>query len=168
LDEPIEHELNTSGRACPELLFRGQHIKCAIIGLPNAGKTAIFNLLTGCNEVESETMYSTIEPCMGICTIPDPRFDWLVSRHNPKVATPVRMTMMDGPALVRGSHHKVVGSIAGGIDFLHKFVRPLSDLLMLVVRSFDDGDLTHFEESVDPVRDCMTLLAGMFWLFFGT
>lgn len=123
-------------------------VKIAIIGLANAGKTTIFNALTGQN-LET-TIYATLnaEPHMGVVKVPDVRIDRLAEIYNPKKITYATVEYIDYIGLTRGDmeqNRKV-------FDFIRD-----ADAIVHVVRGFDDETVVHPLESLDPRRDAETL-----------
>jgi ribosome-binding ATPase len=122
-------------------------LSVGIVGLPNAGKSTLFNALTRAGAVVGNYPFTTIEPNTGIVPIPDPRLQQLADIFNPPRVIPTSVTFTDIAGLVRGASQ---GEGLGNQFLGH--IRE-TDAIALVVRCFADGDVTHVEGSVDPVRD---------------
>lgn len=122
-------------------------LSVGIVGLPNAGKSTLFNALTRAGAVVGNYPFTTIEPNTGVVPIPDVRLEQLAAIFNPPRVIPTTVTFTDIAGLVRGASR---GEGLGNQFLGH--IRE-TDAIALVVRCFDDGDVTHVEGSVDPVRD---------------
>lgn len=126
-------------------------LSCGIVGLPTVGKTTLFNLLTGAHVEKSQFFSGKTEANIGIAKVPDRRIDFLSKLYRPKKTTYAQMEVIDVPGLVRGaSQGQGVGNA-----FLDG-VRQV-DALVQVVRAFQNPDVMHVEDSVDPVRDMETV-----------
>src|SRR5258708_7213384 len=122
-------------------------LSVGIVGLPNAGKSTLFNALTRAGAAVGNYPFTTIEPNTGVVPVPDPRLDALAAIFVPPKVIPATVTFTDIAGLVRGASR---GEGLGNQFLGH--IRE-TDAIALVVRAFDDPDVTHVEGSVDPVRD---------------
>lgn len=122
-------------------------LKAGIVGLPNVGKSTLFNAITKKNILAANYPFATIDPNVGVVTVPDTRLDFLVSMYNPKSVVPTAYEFIDIAGLVKGASQ---GEGLGNKFLSH--VREV-DAIVEVVRCFDDKDITHVEGCVDPIRD---------------
>ncbi len=126
-------------------------LQCGIIGLPNAGKSTIFNALTALEVPAESYPFCTIDPNVGIVPVPDERLEELARIYQPGKVTPATVEFVDIAGLVRGASK---GEGLGNQFLAH--IREV-DALIHVVRCFDDPDISHVEGSIDPVRDAGTV-----------
>ncbi|HSF66467.1 MAG TPA: redox-regulated ATPase YchF [Nitrospiraceae bacterium] len=124
---------------------------CGMIGLPNVGKTTVFNALVGAGAVVANYPFSTVETNVGIAQVPDPRVNRLVEIFKSKKKTPSTLEVRDIAGLVEGAS---TGEGLGN-QFLSQ-IREV-DALMHVVRCFQGGDVVHVSGSVNPIRDIGTI-----------
>lgn len=125
--------------------------KCGIVGLPNVGKSTLFNALTQAGIESANYPFCTIEPNVGVVPMPDPRLDALAKIVNPQQVLPTTMEFVDIAGLVAGA--------SKGEGLGNKFLANIRETHAIghVVRCFDDDDITHVEGSVDPLRDIETI-----------
>ncbi|MEG6523553.1 redox-regulated ATPase YchF [Desulfotomaculum sp. 1211_IL3151] len=127
------------------------NLTSGIIGLPMVGKTTIFNLLTNSNQETSNFLSGKTETITASAKIPDKRIDFLVNMYKPRKTTFAQIQFSEVPGLVRGSSEgKGVGN-----QFLSA-VRN-ADLLVHVVRAFENSDVPHVEDEINPMRDIETI-----------
>ncbi|MBI4256724.1 redox-regulated ATPase YchF [Candidatus Uhrbacteria bacterium] len=122
-------------------------LRVGIVGLPNVGKSTLFNALTRRNVPAENFAFCTIEPNVSIVTIPDERLDRLARATGCAELMASQIEFVDIAGLVRNAHQ----GVGLGNEFL-AHVRGV-DMILHVVRAFEDGDVTHVEDSVDPSRD---------------
>lgn len=122
-------------------------LSVGIIGLPNAGKSTLFNALTHIKAQVASFPFTTVSPNVGMVSVPDPRLEKLARLISPEKVTPATVELVDVAGLVRGAH-KGEGL---GNEFLSR-IRGM-DVLIEVVRSFRRDEVAHPEGKVDPVRD---------------
>ncbi len=122
-------------------------LKCGIVGLPNVGKSTLFNALTAAGALAANYPFATKEPNLGIVTVPDDRLDTLMRLVKPKSTIPTTIEIVDIAGLIKGASQ---GEGLGN-QFLAN-IREV-DAIVHVVRCFDDGQVVHVDGSIDPVRD---------------
>ncbi len=122
-------------------------LKAGIVGLPNVGKSTLFNAITKKHILAANYPFATIEPNVGVVTVPDTRLDFLVSLYNPKSIVPTTFEFIDIAGLVSGA--------SKGEGLGNKFLSHIRevDAIVEVVRCFDDENITHVEGKCDPIRD---------------
>jgi obg-like ATPase 1 len=127
------------------------HLQMGIVGLPNVGKSTLFNVLTKMSIPAENYPFCTIEPNVSRVNVPDERFDWLVEHFKPASAVPPALQITDIAGLIRGAHK---GEGLGNAFLSH--IRA-TDGIYQVVRIFEDADVTHVDGSIEPIRDLETI-----------
>lgn len=122
-------------------------LKCGIVGLPNVGKSTLFNCLSNAKAQSANFPFCTIEPNVGVISVPDERLTKLVEMCNPRSIVPATVEIVDIAGLVRGA--------SKGEGLGNKFLANIreTDAILHVLRCFDDDNITHVDTTVDPVRD---------------
>ena len=133
---------------CP---YRCNIMKLGIVGLPNVGKSTLFNAITNAGAEAANYPFCTIEPNVGMVTVPDARLDFLADMYHPKKKTHAVIEFVDIAGLVKGA--------SKGEGLGNKFLDNIraTDAIVHVVRCFDDENVIHVEGSTDPKRDVETI-----------
>ena len=126
-------------------------LKAGIVGLPNVGKSTLFNAVTKAEALSANYPFATIEPNVGVVYVQDDRLDVLDQIYRPKKVVPTAYEFIDIAGLVRGASK---GEGLGNQFLSH--IREV-DAICQVVRCFDDSIITHVEGTIDPIRDIETI-----------
>ena len=126
-------------------------MKLGIVGLPNVGKSTLFNAITNAGAESANYPFCTIDPNVGMVAVPDTRLDRLSAMYHPKKTTPAVIEFVDIAGLVKGASR--------GEGLGNKFLGNIraTDAVVHVVRCFDDDNVIHVEGTTDPVRDMDTI-----------
>ena len=126
-------------------------MKLGMVGLPNVGKSTLFNAITKAGAESANYPFCTIEPNVGVVSVPDKRLDVLEKMYNTKKKVYTAIEFYDIAGLVKGA--------SKGEGLGNKFLSHIREVAAIVhvVRCFDDGNVVHVEGSVDPIRDIETI-----------
>jgi len=126
-------------------------LKCGIVGLPNVGKSTLFNCLTNAKAQAANFPFCTIEPNIGVITVPDERLNELEKIVNPERVVPTTVEIVDIAGLVKGA--------SKGEGLGNKFLGNIreTDAIIHVLRCFENPNITHVDGTIDPVRDKETI-----------
>ncbi len=126
-------------------------MKLGIVGLPNVGKSTLFNAITNAGAQSANYPFCTIDPNVGVVSVPDVRLDELTRMYNPAKTTPAVIEFVDIAGLVKGA--------SKGEGLGNKFLANIRevDAIVHVVRCFENDDIVHVEGSIDPLRDIETI-----------
>ena len=132
-------------------------LQCGIVGLPNVGKSTLFNCLSNAKAQSANFPFCTIEPNVGVITVPDERLNKLAELVHPERIVPTTVEIVDIAGLVKGA--------SKGEGLGNKFLANIreTDAIIHVLRCFDDDNITHVDGSVDPVRDKEVIDTELQW-----
>ena len=147
----VPDETGTSLRTSERDKGVEENMKLGVVGLPNVGKSTLFNAITKAGAQAENYPFCTIEPNTGMVMVPDDRLQVLADMYHPKKVTPTTIEFVDIAGLVKGASH--------GEGLGNKFLRHIRevDAIVHVVRCFEDENIIHVDGSVDPARDIETI-----------
>lgn len=129
----------------------GNNLKIGVVGLPNVGKSTFFNAITKSSVAAENYPFCTIDPEESRVAVPDARFDWLCDQYKPASKIPAYLTVIDIAGLIKGA--------SNGEGLGNAFLSHINsvDGIFHVLRAFDDADVVHVDDEVDPARDLDTI-----------
>ena len=146
-------KLNGTGKVKSDRNRRNgdESMKLGMVGLPNVGKSTLFNALTNAGAESANYPFCTIEPNVGVVSVPDERLDYLAKLYNPKKFTPAVLEFVDIAGLVKGA--------SKGEGLGNKFLSNIRevDAIVHVVRCFEDSNIVHVDGEIGPKRDIETI-----------
>ena len=147
----VPNETGTSLRTSERDKGVEENMKLGVVGLPNVGKSTLFNAITKAGAQAENYPFCTIEPNNGMVMVPDDRLQVLADMYHPKKVTPTTIEFVDIAGLVKGASH--------GEGLGNKFLSHIRevDAIVHVVRCFEDENIIHVDGSVDPARDIETI-----------
>lgn len=147
----VPDETGTSLRTSERDKGVEENMKLGVVGLPNVGKSTLFNAITKAGAQAENYPFCTIEPNTGMVMVPDDRLQVLADMYHPKKVTPTTIEFVDIAGLVKGASH--------GEGLGNKFLSHIRevDAIVHVVRCFEDENIIHVDGSVDPARDIETI-----------
>ena len=147
----VPNETGTSLRTSERDKGVEENMKLGVVGLPNVGKSTLFNAITKAGAQAENYPFCTIEPNTGMVMVPDDRLQVLADMYHPKKVTPTTIEFVDIAGLVKGASH--------GEGLGNKFLSHIRevDAIVHVVRCFEDENIIHVDGSVDPARDIETI-----------
>ena len=144
-------DFSKSNRTVKQINVFPMALKCGIVGLPNVGKSTLFNALSSTKALAANYPFATKEPNIGTITVPDDRLTQLENIVNPQKVIPTTVDIVDIAGLIRGA--------SKGEGLGNQFLANIREVnaIVHVVRCFEDGNIVHVDGAVDPVRDKETI-----------